>query len=159
MVNSLPGPVERVRTAARALGLEIAVRSMPQSTHTAAEAASAVGCDLGQIVKSLVFRGRIGGQPHLLLVAGKNRVDQEGAALFAGEPLDRADPAFVRETTGFSIGGIPPVGLRTALPVWFDRDLLAWDIVWAAAGTADTMFAVQPDRLREVTGATVVSVA
>jgi prolyl-tRNA editing enzyme YbaK/EbsC (Cys-tRNA(Pro) deacylase) len=159
MVNSLPEPARRVRAAARALGLDIAVRTMPGSTHTAADAAAALGCDLGQVVKSLVFRGRDSGRPHLLLVSGKNRVDQEGAAAFTGEPLERTDPAYVCEATGFPVGGVPPLGHRTLLPVWFDRDLLVWDIVWAAAGTADTMFEVQPDRLRAATEAIVVSVA
>jgi prolyl-tRNA editing enzyme YbaK/EbsC (Cys-tRNA(Pro) deacylase) len=159
MVNSLPEPARRVEAAARALGLQIAVRIVSGGAHTAADAAAALGCDLGQVVKSLVFRGRNSGNPHLLLVSGKNRVNQESAARFAGEPLDRANPAIVLEATSFPVGGVPPIGHRTHLPVWLDRDLLDWDVVWAAAGTADTMFEVQPDRLRAATKAIVVSVA
>ncbi len=121
-------PSERVRAAARAAGLEIEVRTMPSSTHTAAEAAAALACDLGQIVKSLVFKGSVSGKPHLLLVSGKNRVNEKGVASFIGESLLRADPAFVRDVTGYDVGGIPPLGMQTQIPAWFDRDLLNWGL-------------------------------
>lgn len=157
-MNNLPAAAERVRAAAAALGLEIDVRAMPVSTGTAADAAAALGCAVGQVVKSLVFRGRNTGRPHLLLVSGANRVNEEGIAVHIGEPLARAEPAFVREVTGYPVGGIPPLGHAREMPAWFDRDLLGWDTIWAAAGTADTMFAVPPDRLLRATRATVLPV-
>ena len=152
-------PNERVRAAARAAGLEIDVRTMPGSTHTAPEAAAALACDLGQIVKSLIFKGRESGKPHLLLVSGKNRVNENGVAGFIGESLGRADPAFVKDVTGYEVGGIPPLGLQSAMPAWFDRDLLNWEMVWAAAGTGDTLFGVAPRALLSATGATILQVS
>jgi prolyl-tRNA editing enzyme YbaK/EbsC (Cys-tRNA(Pro) deacylase) len=132
---------------------------MPGSTHTAAEAAAALNCALGQVVKSLVFRGRDTGRPHLLLVSGANRVNEEGIAAHIGEPLARAEPAYVRAVTGFAVGGIPPFGHASPLSAWFDRDLFVWEIVWAAAGTDDTMFPIAPAALRTATRASVVPVA
>lgn len=151
-------PNDRVRAAARAAGLEIDVRTMPDSTRTAAEAAAALSCDLRQIVKSLVFRGRGSGQAHLLLVSGGNRVNETGVATSIGEPLGRAEPSFVYEVTGFKVGGIPPIGLANAMPTWFDRDLLAWQTVWAAAGTSDSLFAISPQALQAATKATIIEV-
>ena len=157
-MNALPAPADRVRAAAEALGLEIDIRTMPASTRTAAEAAAACGCAVGQIVKSLIFRGRDTGRPHLLLVSGSNRVHEEAVAAHIGEALVRPDAGYVREVTGFAIGGIPPLGHTSRLPTWLDRDLLAYDVVWAAAGTPNAVFPVPPDRLRSATGATVIPV-
>ena len=157
-MNALPAPADRVRQAAEALGLEIHIRTMPASTRTAAEAAAACGCAVGQIVKSLIFRGRDTGRPHLLLVSGSNRVHEEAVAAHIGEALVRPDAGYVREVTGFAIGGIPPLGHTSRLPTWLDRDLLAYDVVWAAAGTPNAVFPVPPDRLRTATGATVIPV-
>jgi prolyl-tRNA editing enzyme YbaK/EbsC (Cys-tRNA(Pro) deacylase) len=148
----------RVAEAARALGLDIEIRDMPQSTRTAEEAAAACGCAVGQIVKSLVFAGADTGQPILVLVSGANRVDEAKAAGEVGEALRRPDAKFVREVTGFAIGGVPPLGHANRIAVVFDRDLLAFETVWAAAGTPNAVFAVNPARLAEAVGARVVSV-
>lgn len=131
---------------------------MPASTRTAAEAAAACGCAPDQIVKSLVFRGADSGRLHLLLVAGGNRVDPDRAARAAGEPLGRADPAEVRARTGFAIGGVAPIGHAEPLPVLMDPRLLDFPTVWAAAGAPDAVFAVDPARLREATGARVAPI-
>jgi prolyl-tRNA editing enzyme YbaK/EbsC (Cys-tRNA(Pro) deacylase) len=149
--------IHRVEAAARALGLAVEFRRMPASTRTAAEAASACGCALDQIVKSLVFRGATSGRLALLLVAGGNRVDPAVAAALAGEPLGRADPAEVRRRTGFAIGGVAPIGHLEPLPVWMDRRLLDFAEVWAAAGAPDAVFRVAPHALRAATGATVAA--
>ena len=146
------------RTAAGRLGLTVRVVERTQSTRTAEEAAAACGCAVGQIIKSLVFRGKDSGRPVLLLVSGANRVDQKGVAAVIGEALDRPDAAFVREVTGFAIGGIPPFGHAQPLPTWIDQDLLQYETVWAAAGSPEAVFEVDPRRLAEVIGAVVIDV-
>jgi prolyl-tRNA editing enzyme YbaK/EbsC (Cys-tRNA(Pro) deacylase) len=159
MNSPLAASARRVEDAARALGLRIAVEEMPQSTRTAEEAAAACRCEIGQIVKSLVFQGRESGQPYLLLVSGKNRVDQEHAATSIGETLIRPDATQVRAWTGYAIGGIPPFGHETQVRTFIDRDLLAYDLVWAAAGTPRAVFPVSPKALAEAAKATPISVA
>ncbi|ODN70249.1 YbaK/EbsC family protein [Methylobrevis pamukkalensis] len=153
MTTPLPDAARRVAAAAQALGLDVAVIEMPASTRTAEDAAAACGCTVGQIVKSLVFSGRDSGTPYLLLVSGTNRVDQEAVAAHLGEPLDRPNGKAVRDITGFAIGGIPPLGHATPLATFFDPDLLAHDIVWAAAGTPSCVFSVAPGALAAAIGA------
>lgn len=152
-----PAP-RRVQQAADSLGLPVRVVEMAQSTRTAEEAATACGCGVGQIIKSLVFRGKQSGRPVLLLVSGSNRVDQKGVAASIGEALDRPDAAYVREVTGFAIGGIPPFGHAEPLPTWIDKDLLQYATVWAAAGSPETVFEVDPRKLAETIGAKVIGV-
>lgn len=154
----LPPSAARIAAAAQALGLEITVRAMARSTRTAEEAAAACGVGVGQIVKSLVFLGAGSGRPCLLLVSGANRVNERGVAAHLGEAVKRPDADTARELTGFAVGGIPPFGHRTKLPTYMDRDLLQYDLVWAAAGTPTTVFRADPRRLREATGATVIDV-
>ena len=158
MTANLPDSAQRVAAAAQALGLAIAIREMAESTRTAEEAAAACGVTVGQIVKSLVFLGARSGKPYLLLVSGRNRVNEQGVATDLGEPLKRPDAAAVREITGFAIGGIPPFGHATALTTCIDADLLGYDIVWAAAGTPRAVFSVHPAKLRDAAGARVISV-
>jgi prolyl-tRNA editing enzyme YbaK/EbsC (Cys-tRNA(Pro) deacylase) len=157
MTELKPAP-RRVQKAADALGLAVHVVEMAQSTRTAEEAAAACGCAVGQIIKSLVFRGKESGKPVLLLVSGANRVDQAGVAAVIGEALDRPDAAFVREVTGFAIGGIPPFGHARVLSTWIDEDLLQYATVWAAAGSPEAVFEVDPRRLLDVIGAKVIDV-
>jgi prolyl-tRNA editing enzyme YbaK/EbsC (Cys-tRNA(Pro) deacylase) len=147
----------RVMDALEAHGLDAEVRDMPGSTRTAQDAAAAVGCEVGQIVKSLVFSCEDGGVV-LVLASGPNRVDLARLATHLGSPVSMADPATVRAATGFAIGGVAPVGLPNELPVLMDADLLRYDTVWAAAGTPRSVFPVAPDVLRDATGATVVAV-
>jgi prolyl-tRNA editing enzyme YbaK/EbsC (Cys-tRNA(Pro) deacylase) len=135
------------------------VVELPASTRTAVEAAQAVGCSVGQIVKSLIFKGRESGRPLLLLVSGSNRVDMEKAAATIGEVLDKADADFVRLHSGFAIGGVPPVGHAEALDTFIDVDLLQYSEVWAAAGTPNAVFCISPADLVRVTGGRVVSIA
>jgi prolyl-tRNA editing enzyme YbaK/EbsC (Cys-tRNA(Pro) deacylase) len=155
---SLPPSAARVQAAADRLGLRIAVREMPASTRTAEEAAAACGCEVGQIAKSLVFAGKDSGRPYLLLVSGKNRVDEKGVAGAIGERLTRPDAAAVRAWTGFAIGGIPPFGHDTEMPTFIDRDLLAYDVVWAAAGTPSAVFSVAPAALARAVGGRLIAV-
>jgi prolyl-tRNA editing enzyme YbaK/EbsC (Cys-tRNA(Pro) deacylase) len=148
----------RVEAAARGLGLDVRVQQMTASTRTAEEAAAAAGCAVGQIVKSLVFRGKTSGTPYLLLVSGANRVNEKAVAATLGEALARPDAQYVRDVTGFAIGGIPPLGHATPLKTFIDADLLQHPTVWAAAGTPESMFAVDPARLAAAAKATTIKV-
>ncbi|MBI5069582.1 MAG: YbaK/EbsC family protein [Deltaproteobacteria bacterium] len=150
------GSVQRVREAIAALGLESQVQELSQSTRTAQEAAATVGCGVGQIVKSLVFRGATSGRPLLALVSGQNRASEALLAEHWGEAAGRADADFVRTHTGFAIGGVPPVGHPEKLDVLLDRDLLAFEVVWAAAGSPFAVFRLTPAELVRVTGGRVV---
>jgi prolyl-tRNA editing enzyme YbaK/EbsC (Cys-tRNA(Pro) deacylase) len=157
-VIDLPPSASKVRDAALQAGLAIDIKVHEQSTRTAEEAAAACGCSVGQIVKSLIFRGARSQHPVLLLVSGVNRVDEKAVARYIGEKLDRPDAGYVREVTGFAIGGIPPLGHATALTTYMDEDLLHYAEVWAAAGTPTAVFRVDPAKLREATEATVIAV-
>lgn len=137
---------------------ELRVVEMPASTRTAQEAADAVGCSVGQIVKSLIFRGAASGRPYLLLVSGPNRVDEARVGERLGERLERAKPDWVREVTGFAIGGVPPVGHATPLETLIDPDLLQYEQLWAAAGTPNAVFALSPRQLLALTGGRVMAV-
>lgn len=157
-MTDLPPSAQRVQAAAEALGLAIRVRDMPASTRTAEDAAAACGCDVGAIVKSLVFAGRETGRGVVLLVSGRNRVDEAFVARHCGEPLTRPDAAAVRRWTGYAIGGIPPFGHDTPMPVFMDEDLFGYPEIWAAAGTPSSVFATDPQALAAATRATVVAV-
>ena len=157
-MSDLPASARRVQDAATALGLDIAVREMDASTRTAEEAAAACGVTVGQIVKSLVFLGATSGKPYLFLVSGDNRVNEKGVAAHLGEKLKRPDADAVRALTGFAIGGIPPFAHDTPLATYLDRDLLRYDVIWAAAGTPKAVFRTEPGKLRDATNAIVVDV-
>jgi Cys-tRNA(Pro) deacylase len=149
--------VQRVVNAGRALGITVRPRVFPQHTKTAVDAARAIGCDVAQIVKSLVFVAD--GRPVLFLVSGANRVDIGFAAEAAGAThLDRADAKQARIATGYPIGATPPLGHESQLPVYIDRDLLTHDEVWAAAGRVDAVWPVNARALRDATNAIEVQV-
>jgi len=157
-MSELPASARRVQDAGAALGLDIAVREMDASTRTADEAAAACGVTVGQIVKSLVFLGATSGTPYLFLVSGDNRVNEKGVAAHLGEKLKRPDADAVRALTGFAIGGIPPFAHDTPLATYLDRDLLRYDVIWAAAGTPKAVFRTEPGKLRDATNAIVIDV-
>lgn len=141
----------RVVEALRAGGVTAVPLEMPEETRTAGQAATAAGCALDQIVKSILFGGARG--LYLFLTAGGNQVDAARASALAGEPLGRADAGVVRSVTGFAIGGVSPLGHLTPSPLWMDRRLLAFPTVWAAAGTPRHIFAIAPADLLRITGA------
>lgn len=149
---------KRFRDAASALGLDVEVHELAESSRTAEEAAAACGCAVGQIVKSLVFKGADSERPILLLVSGANRVDQKGVAKQIGEALVRPDAQFVRDVTGYAIGGIPPLGHKQALTTYIDEELLDHDTIWAAAGTPNSVFPTTGAALREAASAKVIGV-
>jgi prolyl-tRNA editing enzyme YbaK/EbsC (Cys-tRNA(Pro) deacylase) len=147
--------VARVIEAAATLGLTITPRRFPEGTKTAADAAAAIGVDVAQIVKSLIFG--VDGRIVLAYVSGANRLDERKlAAAAGGTKCARVDADAVRDATGFPIGGVPPFGHAAPLPLFIDPDLLAHDEVWAAAGTWNDVFPIDPQDLVHVTGGTVV---
>ena len=154
----LPRSARRVQEALRALGLPGEVRELDDSTRTAPEAAAAVGCELGAIVKSLVFRGAGTGDAVLALVSGDNRADEARIAARVGETVLRADADFVRAATGYAIGGVPPVGHPAPLRTLVDEDLLRFQTVWAAAGTPRAVFPIDPRALARAAGGELAAV-
>lgn len=149
--------VDRFRTALSARGVEVAARVLPESARTAPEAAAAVGVEVGAIVKSLVFR--CGDEAVLALVSGANRADEARLEEEFGAPVGRADAEFARTATGFSIGGVPPLGHPAPLRTVVDEDLLRYEVVWAAAGTPHAVFPIEPMELARLAGGRVVRLA
>ena len=148
----MSGAIDRFVEAARVEGIEPAVRRFPEGTKTADDAARAIGCEVGQIVKSLVFMAD--GRPVMAFTSGANRVDEAKLAEIVGAAsVRRATPEEARAATGFAVGGTPPFGHPERLRCLVDRDLLDWDEIWAAAGTPDSVFPLTPADLLRVTGA------
>lgn len=155
----LSASAQKVQDALRARGLANTVIELAVPVRTAADAARAVGCEVGQIVKSIVFRARTSGRGVLVLTSGAHRVDEGIIAGLLGEPIDRADPAFVRETTGYAIGGVPPLGHAVAMETFVDEHLLTLGELWAAAGHPNSLFQLTPDELTRLTHGRVTRVA
>jgi prolyl-tRNA editing enzyme YbaK/EbsC (Cys-tRNA(Pro) deacylase) len=141
------------------LGPRFTVLEFDASTRTSAEAAAAIGCGVAEIAKSLVFKGAKTGRPVLVVASGTNRVDEKKVAALIGERIGRADAEFVREATGFAIGGVPPVGHASAPKTLIDEDLFRFEAIWAAAGTPNAVFRLTPAELQELTGGEVATVA
>lgn len=155
--TDLPASARRVAEALAAAGADAGVREMPASTRTAEEAAAACGVTVAQIVKSLVFRGE-SGAAWVVLTSGANRVHEKRLGRLLEDKLSRADAEFVREATGYAIGGVPPLGHSGETRVVMDEDLLAHDEIWAAAGTPRCVFRTTPEELRRIAGARVEKV-
>ncbi len=145
--------LKRVKAALDAAGVDPQVMEMPGETRTAADAAREAGCDIDQIAKSIIFRGEDSGAVVLFITAGGNQVDATKASAVAGEPLGRADANFVRQVTGFAIGGVAPVGHLNPPHVFFDARLSDFDTVYAAAGTPRHIFPIDPSVLLRISGA------
>ncbi|HEV2012442.1 MAG TPA: YbaK/EbsC family protein [Candidatus Dormibacteraeota bacterium] len=141
---------ERVRAALTAAGVDARIEEFPASTRTAREAAATVGTSVGQIVKSLVFLA--GNSPVLALVSGVNQLDTQRLSALTGAAIGKADANAVRQATGYAIGGVPPIGFPGPIPTFIDRDLLRYDLVWAAAGTPRHVFPIVPAELVRITG-------
>jgi len=157
-VKMLSPSAQRFQDTLRSLGFQHAVLELPQTTRSAAEAAEAAGCQVGQSAKSLVFRGKQSGKPLLVIASGSNRVNEKHMAELVGEPIERATPDFVRERTGFAIGGIPPVGHTESLATYLDEDLFRFPEIWAAAGNPNAVFKLAPSDLEAMTGGRVAQV-
>lgn len=144
--------MKRVRAALEAAGMSADIRETALA-RTAADAARAVNCEIDQIAKSIVLRGESSGKAVVFITAGGNQVDLDRAATLAGEPLGKADAALIRAQTGFAIGGVSPVGHLSPCRMWFDRRLLDFPLVWAAAGTPHHVFGLAPTDLMRISGA------
>ena len=155
---ALSPTAQKVQDLLTSLGFTCEVIEFQESTRTAQEAADRAGCTLGQITKSLIFKGRTTGKPILVLTSGANRVDEKRISAYAGEPIGRADAEFVRAVTGFAIGGVPPLGHAQKMETYLDQDLLQFKTIWAAAGTPNAIFELTPDDLQKMSGASIVEV-
>jgi prolyl-tRNA editing enzyme YbaK/EbsC (Cys-tRNA(Pro) deacylase) len=156
MSEPLSPSAQKVQEALAKMGLSLQVVELPGSTRTAVEAAQAIGCQVGQIVKSLVFKAKRSGRPLLVAASGPNRVDERKIEALIAEPLGKADAEFVRQRTGFVIGGVPPVGHSEQLETFIDQDLMQYDEIWAAAGTPHAVFRLSPADLVKMTGGRVI---
>ena len=155
---ALSATAQRVQDALDAAGVATMIVEYDVPARTSAQAAEVLGCTVGQIAKSLVFKAQ-SGRPVLVIASGANRVDEAKVAALVGEPIGKADATFVREATGYAIGGIPPLGHAQRLVPLIDRDLLAYDVVYAAGGTPHAMFPVTPAALVRVSRGTPADVA
>ena len=155
---TLSPSAQKVQDALAARGFTNQVVEHEQTTRTSAEAAQAVGCEVGQIAKSLVFKGRQSGKAILVIASGANRVDEKKLRELAGEKIEKPDAEFVRSQTGFVIGGVPPVGHAQPLITFIDEDLTRFDTIWAAAGTPNAVFKLTPGDLVKMTGGKVVAI-
>lgn len=134
MSSNLKKSAEKVQRILNELGFELNVMEFPASTRTAQEAADAIGCTIGQIAKSLIFKGKSSQKPILIIASGTNRVNEKVVKEYIGEKLEKADADFVLEHTGYAIGGIPPVGHTEPISTFIDEDLMQYSEIWAAAG-------------------------
>ena len=155
----LSSSARKVQAALEARGFSFEIQELDKSTRTAAEAAAAIGCEVAQIAKSILFRGKESGRAVLVIASGVNRVDEKAVAALLGEKLGKADADFVRAETGFVIGGVPPVGHDKPIATFIDEDILAFDAIWAAAGTPFAVFRLDPHSLAALTGGRVARVA
>jgi prolyl-tRNA editing enzyme YbaK/EbsC (Cys-tRNA(Pro) deacylase) len=152
------GSVARVRDALARLGLDAEIKEFDATTRTSADAAAAIGCEIAQIAKSVVFRAKSSNQPVLVIASGVNRVDEKKLEAALGDRVGRADADFVRAATGFAIGGVAPVGHSGPVQVFIDADLRQFAEIWAAAGSPNAVFRLTPAELEQVTGGRVIAV-
>jgi len=157
-MTQLSPTAQKVQDTLHDLGFDLDVIEHAESTRTAQEAADRVGVTLGQIVKSLIFRGKTSGKPILVLTSGANRVNEKRIKEYSGEKIERADANYVREVTGYAIGGVPPIAHSQAMETYLDEDLLQYDVIWAAGGTTKAVFELTPDDLQKMTGGQVAGV-
>ncbi len=157
-MTQLSASAQKIQDLLRELGYDYVVLERAESTRTAQEAADRAGCELGQIVKSLIFRGKESGKPILVLTSGANRVDEKRIAEYAGETIGKADADFARVVTGFAIGGVPPIGHPEKIETYLDEDFLQYETVWAAAGTPNAIFELKTVDLQKMTGGKTVRV-
>jgi prolyl-tRNA editing enzyme YbaK/EbsC (Cys-tRNA(Pro) deacylase) len=158
MTADLSASARRVQEAVAARGFAFQVVEFPASTRTAADAAAAIGCEVAQIAKSLVFRTKAEKKPILVIASGVNRVNEKRLRDLVGETIEKADAEFVREQTGFAIGGVPPVGHREGLAIFIDAELLTLGEIWAAAGTPNAVFRLPAADLPTLTGGQVADI-
>ena len=155
---TLSPSAQKIQDSLNSLDYNYTVIEHAESTRTAQEAADRAGCELGQIVKSRIFRGKVSGKPILVLTSGANRVDEKRISGYAGELISRADADFVRAVTGYAIGGVPPIGHTEKMETYLDEDFLPYQTIWAAAGTPKAIFELKTEDLQKMTNGKIVQV-
>lgn len=158
MLSTLSPSAQKVQEALQAKGYSNQIKEFTETTRTSEDAARAIGCQVEQIAKSLVFKGKASGKPILVIASGSNRVNEKLFVEHVGEALKKPDADYVREQTGFAIGGIPPLGHAHPVETFIDEDLLQLGEIWAAAGTPNAVFPLTPAELVAMTGGKVVRV-
>jgi prolyl-tRNA editing enzyme YbaK/EbsC (Cys-tRNA(Pro) deacylase) len=158
MADELSASAQKIQDILAESGYPLKVLELPGSTRTAVDAAQAIGCQVGQIVKSIIFKAKRSQQPVLVIASGSNRVNEKRIEAQIGEPLGKADAEFVRSKTGFAIGGVPPLGHLESLKTFIDQDLFQYEEIWAAAGTPHAVFRLTPQILHELTGGQVLEI-
>jgi prolyl-tRNA editing enzyme YbaK/EbsC (Cys-tRNA(Pro) deacylase) len=152
MTKPLSPSAQKFQETLKVLGFTNEAIELDQSTPTSAEAAAALGCTVAQIAKSIIFRAKGSGRPVLVIASGPNRVNEKAIEALVGEKLGKADADYVRDRTGYAIGGVPPVGHATKVMTFIDEDLMRFGEIWAAAGTPNAVFKLTPDELGRMTG-------
>lgn len=158
MAETLGKSAAKIQDELNKYGLELKVVTMNASTRTCVEAANTIGCQVGQIVKSMIFRGKTTGKPILIAASGNNRINEKKMKEYLGEAVSRPDADFVQAVTGFAIGGVPPIGHASKLTCFIDEDLFDYQEIWAAAGTPFDVFRLTPDQLATITQGKIINV-
>lgn len=158
MNNDLRDSAKRVQEALHQYNIDAKVLEFKELTRTSQEAANTIGCEVGQIAKTLIFKGKKSGKPVCIIASGINRVDEKKIAIYIGEPIEQADADYVVKCTGFAIGGVPPVGFKLESTILIDEDLMGYPEIWAAAGTPYAVFQLTPDALLRITQGQVINV-
>ena len=158
MPSTLNKHSKKVQDTLKEFNVQTKVLELPSSSRTAKEAAESVGCKIDQIVKSLILIKKQSNLPVLVLASGSNRVNEKVIEEFVGEPIEMAKASFVRQETGYSIGGVPPIGYHSPINTFIDEDLLEFPFVWAAAGTPHSVFQISPDDLVRITNGEVIKI-
>jgi prolyl-tRNA editing enzyme YbaK/EbsC (Cys-tRNA(Pro) deacylase) len=158
MTSELTPSAKKIQEALSVMGVAFDIVELPDSTRTAVDAAKAIGCSVAQIAKSIVFRTAIGKKPLLVIAGGDHRINEKNLAEIIGEAVEKADADFVREKTGFSIGGVPPIGHAVPMPVIMDETLLNFPEIWAAAGNPHAIFKITGADLKKISNAEVKAV-
>lgn len=151
MEKKLKNSAQRIQDTLHEHKLGIQVIEFKETTRTSQEAANAIGCDVGQIAKTLIFKGKSSGKPFCIIASGKNRVDEKKIVQVFGEEIEKPDAEFVLKHTGFAIGGVPPIGYELETKPLIDEDIMKYSEIWAAAGTPNSVFRLSPDDLLQIT--------
>ena len=159
MTETLPDTAKAFQDVLRSKGIDARVVVFPQSARTAKDAAAALGCEVAQIAKSLIFRRTDTNEPVLVVASGSNRVDEQRVSSYLSALIVKADADFVRAATGFAIGGVPPLGHKNPIHTIVDKSLFQHATVWAAAGTPNAVFSIRPQQLVEITNGQVIAVS
>jgi len=158
MNQKLKESSQRVQDFLKEHGLELNVIEFKELTRTSQEAANTIGCELGQIAKTLIFKGKSSGKPICVIASGKNRVDEKKVVQYVGEEIEKSDAEYVLKHTSFSIGGVPPIGFHFDIKPLIDEDLMEYSEIWAAAGTPNSVFRLSPSDLLKITEGRVVNI-